>query len=143
MEIHDAGDGRFFVRIDKGEEVMARLVAFARERGVECAWVQGIGGVGRTRLAYLDPATREYVPHDFDGSYELVSFTGNLGILDGEPFLHAHAVISDAQCRALGGHVLAMEIDVTGEFWVRTGEGRIERADRPDLGIKEQRFVRP
>ena len=94
----------------------------------------------RTRLAYFCTQEKEYLPRDFDDVMELVSLTGNLGIHDGAPFLHAHVLISDREFRCFAGHLMRSEVAITGEFAVRVGDGTIERVFNDDLGIKEQRL---
>jgi len=126
------------VRIDRGEEVVASLVAFAGEQGVRSAAVSGLGAVTRTRLAYFDAATKEYRTREFEGVMELVSLTGNLGIFEGRPFLHAHVVLSDEEYRCHGGHLVSAIVAVTAEFSIQMGGVKLARRENPDLGIKEQ-----
>lgn len=140
MKVLKADDRLYMVRVDKGEEVVASLLAFAEEHDVRCASVTGLGGVRNTRLAYFCTAQKEYLPRDFEDVLELVSLTGNLGVHAGDPFLHAHVVLSDREFRCFGGHLLRSEVAVTAEFAVRVGDVAIERVANDDLGIKEQRF---
>lgn len=140
MKVLKSDDRLYMLRVDKGEEIVASLTAFAGEQGVECASVTGLGGVHRTRLAYFCTETREYLPRDFDEVMELVSLTGNLGVHEGESFLHAHVLLSDREFRCYAGHLMHSEVAITGEFAVRVGDGRIDRVMNPDLGIKEQQF---
>ena len=140
MKVLKSDDRLYMVRVDKGEEIVESLCAFAAEHGVRCASVTGLGGVHRTRLAYFCTQEKEYLPRDFDDVMELVSLTGNLGIHDGAPFLHAHVLISDREFRCFAGHLMRSEVAITGEFAVRVGDGTIERVFNDDLGIKEQRL---
>lgn len=138
MKVMAATQTMFMVRVDRGEEVVAALREFARGEKVECAAVSGLGALRDTRLAFFDAATREYHERLFEPVLELVNFTGNLGLLEGEPFLHAHVILSDEEYRCYGGHLVSAVIGVTGEFAVSVGVAPIVRRFNPELGIKEQ-----
>lgn len=141
MQAAQIADRHFMVRVDKGEEVFSSLLAFAEKNDVHSASVTGIGGVKNVRLAYFDTETKEYVPRDFnEENMELVSLVGNLGLLDGEPYLHAHALVSDHSFQCYAGHMISAEVEVTGEFSVRVGDEAILRVENESLGIKEQQF---
>ena len=140
MKVLDTGGGQFMVRVDKGEEIVESLLAFAKEHDVTAASVTGLGGVHRVRLAYFDTDRKEYLPREFDEVLELVSLIGNLGRHEGDPFLHAHVVVSDREFRCVGGHLMHAWVAITAEFAVRVGEGTIHRVANDDLGIKEQQF---
>ena len=62
MEVRDMGSGAFCVRIERGEEVIASLTEFARERGFYAGSLTAIGAVA-DRSA-LQPDMAEMVDED-------------------------------------------------------------------------------
>ncbi len=117
----------YLVRLDPGEEVCGTLAAFLGREGVGSASIAGLGAVRGAVLGYFDGARREYLRRELPGEHELCSLTGNLSYRDGEPFVHAHAVLAGADFAVSGGHLFEATISATGEFWIATSEARIER----------------
>lgn len=118
---------RFLLRGEIGDRFPAALVALAREQEWLSGSISGLGGVRNVKLAYFDVLRKEYLPIQVDGVVELVSLTGNLTIVDGEPFWHLHAVVSDAAGSVTAGHLASLEVAVTLECWIDIVGERVER----------------
>ena len=71
---------------------------------------------------------------EFGGFYELANLVGDVSMVDGKPFCHLHAVISDSDMRAFAGHLFAAEISVTGEIIVTPGE-KAQRRFNGEIGL--------
>ena len=112
-------DGGHLVRLDRGEGVTESLTAFLKEREIRGGWLSGIGGVENAELGFYDLASRTYRRRRVEGTVELIHYAGNITMLDGEPFIHAHAVVSGADFRPLSGHFFEARVAVTGEFVIR------------------------
>jgi predicted DNA-binding protein with PD1-like motif len=123
------------IRLERGEEVVSALTAFAVDTALGSGFVTGLGAICNVELGYFDLSTKEYVRGKFDGDYELVSFIANISILDGRPFLHAHITMSDRNCRPLAGHLHSARIAVTGEFLVVSTGTRVERKPDDETGL--------
>ncbi len=87
----------YFVRIDRGEEIVATLTRFLAERGIRCGAITGIGAVDSPELGLFTMTTKEYRRRRFAGEYEIVALTGNVSSLEGKPFAHMHGLFSDAR----------------------------------------------
>lgn len=124
------------LRLFAGERMPEALTDFAREEGWSSGWIQGIGAVEAVELAYFDRNLREYQRKKFEGVFELIGCTGNLAMVSGEPFWHLHALIGDANCQIVGGHLIGLTIAVTGEFWLTRGEGPVHRTIDEATGLK-------
>lgn len=123
------------LRLFVGERMPEALVEFARREGWTSGCVQGIGGVEEVELAFFDRATQQYRHRKFEGAFELLSLWGNLAIVKGEPFWHIHALIGDANCQVFGGHLVALAIAVTGEFWLTRGAHLVGRVPDERTGL--------
>lgn len=126
----------YVVRLQRGEEIHDALTRFMGEKKIGGGSVVGLGAVRAITLGYYDVETKEYARKSYDGDYELVNLTGNLSLVDGEPLLHAHAVISGSDMVALGGHLFTATIAVTGEFFITDAGGEMNRALDSETGLK-------
>ena len=103
----EARAGRAFVgRLATGSDLVDELERFCAERGIGAAWVSVLGAVTRAVYRYFDQETKQYLDLASDTHHEIVSFIGNISILDGMPFLHAHASFGDRAGSTVGGHLV-------------------------------------
>ncbi len=123
------------LRIDRGEEVIGSLAAFAARHGVRAGLISGLGAVGEAELGFFDPATRGYERRRFAGDHEIGALTGNFSELDGRPFPHCHIVIAGPDFVAHAGHLFRATVSVTCEVQVVTDPEPQRRARREDLGF--------
>lgn len=129
-------DGNIWaIRLWRGEEVISSILKFAKEERVVSAHTYAIGAVSDAELGFYDLPKKEYFWKTFEGDHELVSATGNIALLDGEPFLHLHAVIADRDYRTFGGHLKRALAGATTEIVVRVGELPLHRAMDEDTGL--------
>jgi predicted DNA-binding protein with PD1-like motif len=124
----------FLLVLEPGDEVIASLKRLAEAERIGAASLSGIGAVRDSVLGYLDTEQRQYVKQEFVDTMELVSLSGNLTLLDGEPFAHCHAVLSDREMRAVGGHLFQATTAPTVEIFLRVYEGEIARQFDPVSG---------
>lgn len=129
------------LRLDLGEEVIGTLTAFLKDQGITSGSFRGIGALKETVLGFLDTRSQEYRKRMFAEEHELVALLGNFAMIDGEPFVHAHAVISDASFNCKGGHLFSAVIAVTGELHLMVSDIQVQRELDPQTGLKLIRFV--
>jgi uncharacterized protein len=123
------------LKIERGEEIVETLRAFAAAHGLRAGFFSGLGAVGETDLGFFVPAAREYVKRTFTGDHEIGALTGNLSMLDGEPFPHCHVVIAGEDFVAHTGHLFRGVVTVTCEVQIVTDPGTLTRIRRTDLGF--------
>jgi predicted DNA-binding protein with PD1-like motif len=103
----EARAGRAFVGLmATGSDIVEELERFCAERDVRAAWISVLGAVSHAAYRYFDQETKEYLDLASDTHHEIVSFIGNISILDGKPFLHAHASFADRDGNTVGGHLV-------------------------------------
>jgi predicted DNA-binding protein with PD1-like motif len=125
----------FLLVLDVGDEVMASLAKLAVTERIGQASLTGIGAVRDAVVGYLDLSQKQYLKREFGpDSMELVSLTGNLAVLKGEPVAHCHAAICDREMRVFGGHLFQAVTSVTVEIFLRVHEGEIERSHDSNSG---------
>lgn len=125
----------YFINIEKDEKVMETLTRFCKDRGIKNAKLSGIGAVKKTEIGAYDLPEQEYIKRKYPEILELLSFEGNVALKDGEPFIHAHVVLSDHEMRTLGGHLFETTVGIAGEFFIREFDGSAYRELRSDIGL--------
>ena len=124
-----------------GDKLQEGLLQAAREAGVQAAEISGLGGVTNIELGLVKADMSGYTPTRFTGLWELVSLTGNLSQLEGQPFLHLHAALGGQGGEMRGGHLLEAEISVTAEIFMRPLQEPLQRGTSPYFaGIKVWNF---
>lgn len=105
--IHDAdGQKTFAIILDAGDEAMASLKAFARNRRLTAASFKAIGAFERAELSFFDWATKTYEPIPVEEQVEVASLTGDIAVEPGgEPSVHVHAVLGRRDGSAIAGHL--------------------------------------
>jgi predicted DNA-binding protein with PD1-like motif len=126
----------YAVRLERGEDVLATLTKFANHAKIGNAFVNGIGVLKDVEIGYFDSESGEYIKTKLDGEYELISLMGNVTIVDGERFVHAHVNLSDRSCRPYAGHLFSGAIGVTGEFVLIASTVEISRSLDKETGLK-------
>ncbi|HKK73196.1 MAG TPA: PPC domain-containing DNA-binding protein [Candidatus Krumholzibacteria bacterium] len=135
MRIQETDD-RLLISLSRGEDVPASITRALVEREVGHAWIQAIGAIEQVTIGAYDLERREYLREELQGGWEVLSINGNFGWADGEPVLHAHAMLSDLQNHVRGGHLFAAKVHVTLEVVAFTGAARLERGYEDAVGLK-------
>ena len=142
--IAESGLGRRYVLVlERGEDLIAEVKAFAERERLRVAEFTGIGAVSSAKLAAFDPDTREYVDIADPGQTELVSLNGRITLpKDADPGnppaerqLHVHCVLSRGDGAAIAGHVFELVIRPTCEVFVTESAENVARAEDPDSGL--------
>ena len=125
----------YLINIDKDEKVVKTLTRFCRENGIKNGKLSGIGAVKKTEIGAYDLSMKEYIKREYSEILELLSLEGNVALKDGEPFIHAHVVLSDHNMQTLGGHLFETTVGVAGEFFLTQFDGNAYRELKPDIGL--------
>lgn len=129
-----------YLRIDKGEEVIATIKKICEMERVGGGYFQGIGACSRAVLSTWIPEKQDFIHHTITGMLELVSLKGNISTdRNGKPFSHSHAVFSylkdNGEVVVVAGHLEEAEISYTGEIILTPAETKIERTFDENAGI--------
>ena len=86
--------GVYAVRIDKGEEILAKLKEFAERENVAFARVSAIGAVGSFTAGVFDTKSKQYRANEFEGNFEIVSLSGTIDRMNGAFYAHLHMSVT-------------------------------------------------
>ena len=123
------GNGRHFVRLDPGDEIVASIRQLAIELDLTGGFVQGLGSTSQLTLGFLDPETGEYHKRVFDEPMEIGNLTGTI-TWDAEsdaPFVHLHGVFAPRELISYAGHVHEATTGLVAELNVVGYDLRLER----------------
>ena len=131
----------FVLVFETGDELATGLSEFAKERGLSGATFTAIGGLSSARLAWFNWESKSYEPSvTLDEQVELLSFIGNIALKDGEPVVHAHAVVGKKDGTAHGGHLLKARIRPTCELVLTVSTMPLHKFVDPESGLA---LIRP
>lgn len=121
----------YYVRADKGDEIIATLLDVCAREGIESAIFTGIGGCSSAELQTFLPETGSFETERLEGMLELISITGNITASEGgAPGYHAHALYSfkqDGVPRLAAGHLKSSVVRFTAEIELRPVRGGVIR----------------
>lgn len=128
-----------YVRIDRGEEVIASILDVCRSEGIESAVYTGIGGCSEAQIQTFVPEAGAFETRTLSGMLELVSLTGNvISGPDGSLHHHTHAAFAykdGERHRVAAGHIRSTVVLYTAEVELRPVKGgRIDRRLDPETG---------
>ena len=118
------------VRVKHDSEIIKFVTELAKKNAVMTATFTAIGALKWAKLGFYDQEKHEYLESSLLAPQEIASCMGNISIKEGEPFVHAHAVLADQNGNTKAGHLLegkvfAAEIHLTeliGEELVRKND---------------------
>ena len=129
----------FYLRLDKGDEIIGSVLALCRNEQIPSAVFSGIGGCSEAQIQTFLPETGAFETQTLCGMLELVSLTGSVITDDrNELFQHTHAVFSykeGEQHRVAAGHIKSITVLYTAEIELRPVVGGvIHRKFNPETG---------
>ena len=134
--IHDGPQRTFAVVLDKGDEVLESLRAFAREHRLSAAEFTGLGALSGCVLGFFDWEKKDYRKIPVREQVEVLTLVGNIALDDrGEPKLHPHVVIGRADGTAHGGHLLEAHVRPILEVIVTESPAHLRRQTDEETGL--------
>ncbi len=126
---------KLVVRIDKGEEIIDTLLKVCGDCGITLGSVSGIGATGRATIGLFDTTAKKYHSKELVGEYEITQLSGTVTTMEGKPYLHVHATLSDASYAAFGGHLNAAVVSGTCEVIIDIMDGDVDRVYSEEVGL--------
>lgn len=130
-----AGERTTALVFDAGDEVMDELGRFVAAHGVTAARFTAVGAFERATLGFFDVAKRDYERIPVDQQVEVLSLIGDVATKDGQPAVHAHAVLGRRDGSACGGHLLEARVRPTLELMLVESAAVLRKSYRPEFGL--------
>jgi predicted DNA-binding protein with PD1-like motif len=126
----------FILVFATGDELAGGLLRFANEQQLSAASFTAIGALSSVRLAWFTWDSKQYEPSvTLDEQVELLSLIGDVALKDGEPVIHAHAVIGKRDGTAHGGHLLQAHVRPTCEVVLTESPAHLQKVIDPESGL--------
>jgi uncharacterized protein len=126
----------FVLVFETGDELAAGLLEFAKAQKLSAASFKAVGALSSVRLGWFSWETKRYEPSVMlDEQIELLSLIGDVALRDGEPAVHAHAVIGKKDGTAHGGHLLRAFIRPTCEVVLTESPAHLQKFIDPESGL--------
>lgn len=122
---------------EAGEPVMATLKRWLAEHKIGAGTFTAIGAVRQVTLKYFNTTTRTYEERDLTEQLEVLHLTGNVGLLNGEPFVHAHITVSTREYQTYGGHFGDGVVSPLLELVLTRVGGALTRRENAESGLTE------
>lgn len=130
-------DKTYYIRADKGDEVIGCILDVCRKENIGSAIYSGIGGCSNAEIQTFIPESGAFDTREISGMLELVSLNGSITTGDdGELFHHTHAAfsfVSGGEHRMAAGHIKSIIVRYTAEIELRPViNGMIKRKTDPE-----------
>ena len=132
----DESPKTFILVFKTGDELADGLLRFAKEQKLADGSFKAIGALSSVQLGWFNWESKRYEPSvTLDEQVELLSLIGDIALKDGEPVVHAHAVIGKKDGTAHGGHLLKALVRPTCEVILTESPARLHKFIDPESGI--------
>lgn len=126
----------FVLVLETNDELAQNLKKFASEQKLASSSFKAIGALSSVRLGWLNWETKQYEPSvSLDEQVELLSLIGDVAVKDGDPQVHAHAVVGRRDGTAHGGHLLQAYVRPTCEVVLTESPAHLKKEYDPAAGI--------
>jgi predicted DNA-binding protein with PD1-like motif len=135
--IHEhEGEKTFVLVFAAGDEAIAGLTAFAREKKLAASHFTAIGGFQEATLGYFDLEKKDYNKIPVREQVEVLSLVGDITLTEkGEPKIHAHVVLGRPDASTRGGHLIEARVRPTLEVMLVESPKHLRRKHDPQSGL--------
>lgn len=132
-------ENEYYLRIDKGEEIVSKILDLCKKENIKTAHFQGIGACDKVICQTLDIKNHTFINHEKTGMLEMISLLGNIAEDDsGNLSFHAHASFSYIEgddVKLFGGHLREAYVCYTGEIIVSPTEHTVKRSTETGMNL--------
>ena len=133
---HKELNGVYILLLSHGEKIVESVTDFCRKNSIAAAQFNAVGALKEVEIGFYNLSTKTYKWKKAEAELEIDNITGNVAAFEGEPFVHAHATVSDNEMHAFGGHLKEALVGASCEVFLMPLQGRIERKYDEKTGLK-------
>ena len=126
MEYRRFGE-KIVVRIDRGEEILAKIKEGALAENIKLASVSALGASDNFTVGVYNVEEKKYYSNHFEGQFEIVSLTGTINTMNGEFYTHIHFSAGNDKGEVFGGHLNEARVSATCEMIIDVINGEVDR----------------
>ncbi len=133
-------DNRYFLRLEKGEEIIESISNFCKQNDIKAGSITGIGAVERIEFGLFDTKEKKYHMNQLNESLEITSLIGNISRKEEQVYLHLHITVGNINGQLFGGHLNKAIISATGEIIIDAVDVEINRRFDDEIGLNLWEF---
>ena len=133
--INDDQQKTFAVILESGEEVMQKIMEFAKAQKISASQFTAIGAFSETIVGFFDFSIKDYKKIPFKQQMEVLTLNGDITLFKGEYKNHAHVVLGKEDGRAHGGHLLKATVHPTLELILNESPAYLSREMDKESGL--------
>ena len=134
--INEQGEKTYALIFERGDEVAATLLKFAKEKSLTAAHFTAIGGFSDVILGYFSRERKQYQKIPLHEQVEVLSLVGDIALKeDGTPQVHSHVIVGDANGFARGGHLMEAHVWPTLELILEESPAHLRRRSDPESSL--------
>ncbi len=123
-------------RLPEGADLLESITKICKEEGIKLGKITAIGAVKKAAFAIYNQIEKKYENIELNEELELLNCTGNVSLLNGQPFVHCHIIFSDRNGKCFGGHLTLGTIIFVCEMIIEEYDGELlERAYDESTGL--------
>ena len=131
---------KILVRVDKGEEIVGKLLDVCKAENVKLGSLSGIGATNNVVIGLFDTREKVYHKKEIKDDMEIAPLSGNITTMDGEIYLHLHINLGDKDNKSFSGHLNSAVVSATFECIIDIIDGTVEREKDEDIGLNLIKF---
>jgi len=139
MEYRRFGN-KIIARMDKGEEILAKIKEISLKENIKLASVQALGATDEFTVGVYKVDEKKYYANEFKGYFEIVSLTGTINTMNGEFYTHIHMSAGNDKGEVFGGHLNKAVVSATCEMVIDIIDGSVDRKYDEETGLNVFRF---
>jgi len=133
--INDDQQKTFAVILESGEEVMQKILEFAKAQKISASQFTAIGAFSETIVGFFDFSIKDYKKIPFKQQMEVLTLNGDITLFKGEYKIHAHVVLGKEDGSAHGGHLLKATVHPTLEIILNESPAYLSREMDKESGL--------
>ena len=127
-------------RIDRGEEILEKLREIAAKENIKLANVNALGATNSFTVGVFNVDEKKYYSNEFEGNFEIVSLTGTVNTMNGEPYIHIHMSAGNDRGEVYGGHLNRAVVSATCKMVINIIDGTVDREPDDTIGLNLFKF---
>lgn len=131
---------KIIARMDKGEEILAKIKEISVKENIKLASVQALGATDEFTVGVYKVDEKKYYANEFKGYFEIVSLTGTINTMNGEFYTHIHMSAGNDKGEVFGGHLNKAVVSATCEMVIDIIDGSVDRKYDEETGLNVFRF---
>ena len=128
-------DNTIVLRLEKDEEVIESIKNICIKEEIKAGTITGLGASNDITIGLFKVDEKKYYSNSFKEDFEITNLTGNISVMNDEPYLHIHGTFGKDDGSCIGGHLNKAIISATSEIFITVINGNIGRRFNDNIGL--------